>query len=103
MYCIDIHSIASYSIFTVSVFVFAVFPFRCFKCRHFPFRCFPTFSSTFLPFDIFLFDVFRQFVCDNTEKTDTLVTDSNAPCTPIGSVALITEISNKLTPMSLEH
>ena len=42
-------------------------------------------------------------VRDNTEKTDTLVTDSNAQCTPIGSVALITEISNKLTPMSLEH
>ena len=42
-------------------------------------------------------------VSDNTEKTDTLVTDSDAQCTPIGSVSLITEISNKLTPTSLEH
>ena len=42
-------------------------------------------------------------VSDNTEKTGTLVTDSDAQCTPIGSVALITETSNKLTPTSLEH
>ena len=44
MYCIDIHSIASYSIFTVSVFVSLFFPFAV------------------LSVDIFLFDVFQLFL-----------------------------------------
>ena len=44
MYCIDIHSIASYSIFTVSVFVSLFFPFAI------------------LSVDIFLFDVFQPFL-----------------------------------------
>ena len=44
MYCIDIHSIASYSIFTVSVFVSLFFPFAVLRV------------------DIFLFDVFQLFL-----------------------------------------
>ena len=60
--CIALISILLHPIrYLLSLFSFRCFPFRRFKCRHFPFRCFPTFSSTFLPFDIFLFNVFRQF------------------------------------------
>ena len=44
MYCIDIHSIASYSIFSVSVFISLFFPFPI------------------LSVDIFLFDVFQLFL-----------------------------------------
>ncbi len=40
---------------------------------------------------------------DNTEKTDTFVTDTDAQCTLTGSVSLITEILKALTPTSLEH
>ena len=43
-------------------------------------------------------------VSDNAEKTDTFVTTSDAQCTPIGAVPLITEILKKLTPSaSLVH
>ncbi len=42
-------------------------------------------------------------VSENTEKTDTFVTDSDAQCTLIGSVSLTTEILKALTPTSLEH
>jgi hypothetical protein len=40
-------------------------------------------------------------VSDNTEKTDTFVTDITEP--PICSVSLITEILMTLTPTSLKH